>query len=165
MITLKNLKLYTPEDPFLGVGPAYLQDDEGRDWYKMHKEFSPDTWKIIVNTDGQVGGASKDVSVWYPLGLSIYELNRLPKDFFTAGPWLYVDGKFSKYEKSKMYEEDQKVAALNEKMISAKDIIDTLRIEKEYSDLSEEKAEQLKQASRDYISAKKELEASDGSNN
>lgn len=160
MITLKNLTAYIPEEKRLGE-VLYLQDEKGRDWYDMHSEFKADTWKILINDEGYVGAASKDPTIWNPEGLTIVEVISLPRNYFEQGPWIYRNGKFEKYQTTEFYKRDKLRGDLTEKMTTNKDLFEHLRIEKEYSELSDEKAAQLKAAAKAYLEAKAALEELD----
>lgn len=174
MITLSNFKPYVPKDNAIAQAHpevGFLMCDEGIDWYESQKDFQADTLKMAVDATGLVKQVSTDVTGLWPNGWSVIEISpdKFPEVFVlgqpTAGQWVYTKGKFVAVEKTAAYKLKVKKAKLTDKMVSAKEIIDSLRIEKEYSELTEEKAEQLKNAARDYISAKNELEASDGSDN
>ncbi len=91
---IKNLKRYTPEELFLGENVIYLQDDNGIDWYAAQKLFSPDTVKLAYDESGIICAINSDVSMLWPIGLSVIELNRtkLPKRCLANGEWVF-DGK------------------------------------------------------------------------
>ncbi|MDP8634760.1 tail fiber assembly protein [Serratia ureilytica] len=91
---IKNLKRYTPEELFLGENVIYLQDDNGIDWYAAQKLFSPDTVKLAYDESGIICAINRDVSMLWPIGLSVIELNptKLPKRCLANGEWVF-DGK------------------------------------------------------------------------
>ncbi|MEL5281020.1 tail fiber assembly protein [Serratia bockelmannii] len=91
---IKNLKRYTPEELFLGENVIYLQDDNGIDWYAAQKLFSPDTVKLAYDESGIICAINSDVSMLWPIGLSVIELNptKLPKRCLANGEWVF-DGK------------------------------------------------------------------------
>lgn len=91
---IKNLKRYTPEALFLGENVIYLQDDNGIDWYAAQKLFSPDTVKLAYDECGIICAINSDVSMLWPIGLSVIELNptKLPKRCLANGEWVF-DGK------------------------------------------------------------------------
>ncbi len=91
---IKNLKRYTPEELFLGENVIYLQDDNGIDWYDAQKLFSPDTVKLAYDERGIICAINSDVSMLWPIGLSVIELNptKLPKRCLANGEWVF-DGK------------------------------------------------------------------------
>ncbi|WP_211130849.1 tail fiber assembly protein, partial [Serratia surfactantfaciens] len=91
---IKNLKKYTPEELFLGENVIYLQDDNGIDWYAAQKLFSPDTVKLAYDESGIICAINSDVSMLWPIGLSVIELNptKLPKRCLANGEWVF-DGK------------------------------------------------------------------------
>ncbi|MBH2948239.1 tail fiber assembly protein [Serratia marcescens] len=91
---LKNLKRYTPEEPALGMAVAYLCDDDGNDWYEQQKGFSANTVKIAYDSEGIIWAVSRDVSMLWPVNLSVAELTarNTPSDLSDAGEWVF-DGK------------------------------------------------------------------------
>ncbi len=91
---IKNLKRYTPEELFLGENVIYLQDENGIDWYAAQKLFSPDTVKLAYDESGIICAINSDVSMLWPIGLSVIELNptKLPKRCLANGEWVF-DGK------------------------------------------------------------------------
>lgn len=88
---LKNLKQYQPDEPALGATVVYLCDEEGRDWYEQQRDFLSDTTKIAYDADGIVWAVSRDVSLLWPVSLSVIELG--PKDtpagLSDAGGWMF----------------------------------------------------------------------------
>lgn len=153
---------YTPKDPLPHV--LYAQDENGVDWYEYIRNLDNTTPKILVTKAGVVACMGTDAEIFpFPDGLEFYQVKSFPKGESVS--WRYLKGKFIRYEDTPEYKSTYTKRSLTEKMEQAKATIDALRIEKEYTELSEEKAEQLKQAARDYISAKNELEALDGSVN
>lgn len=115
MKLLKNLKQYTPDEPALGVAVAYLCDEDGNDWYEQQKEFSPDTVKIAYDSDGIIWAVSRDVSMLWPVNLSVAEIaeEKIPEELTDVGLWAF-DGKsitprkYSKSERLKLVEEKKK---------------------------------------------------------
>ncbi len=91
---IKNLKRYMPEELFLGENVIYLQDDNGIDWYAAQKLFSPDTVKLAYDESGIICAINSDVSMLWPIGLSVIELTptKLPKRCLANGEWVF-DGK------------------------------------------------------------------------
>ncbi|RJY03038.1 tail fiber assembly protein [Serratia marcescens] len=91
---IKNLKRYTPEELFLGENVIYLQDENGIDWYAAQKLFSPDTVKLAYDESGIICAINSDVSMLWPIGFSVIELNptKLPKCCLANGEWVF-DGK------------------------------------------------------------------------
>ncbi|ELE9728656.1 tail fiber assembly protein [Enterobacter kobei] len=95
MIIHKNFQPYTPEvneTPELNIG--YLISDEGADWYECQSEFSDATMKIGFDATGLIRTHAIDVSMLWPVGLSVTEVAMadLPEGFSGAGQWLF-DGK------------------------------------------------------------------------
>lgn len=88
---LKKLKQYIPDNPALGVTVSYLCDEDGNDWYENQKEFSPDTVKISYDENGVVVAISKDISMLWPINLSVVELslNEVPSNLSDSGEWVF----------------------------------------------------------------------------
>lgn len=91
---MNNFKHYIPEAPAFGEGVQYFCDDKGRDFYDSRDLF---TKKYVVLFDDhsmvRFLVKSSDVTMTYPLGLSIIDINSIPKDFdIASGPWKF-DGK------------------------------------------------------------------------
>ncbi|TXE36452.1 tail fiber assembly protein [Serratia marcescens] len=115
MKLLKNLKQYTPDEPALGGAVAYLCDEDGNDWYEQQKEFSPDTVKIAYDSDGIIWAVSRDVSMLWPVNLSVAEIaeEKIPGELTDVGLWAF-DGKsitprkYSESERIKLVEEKKK---------------------------------------------------------
>lgn len=97
MLHLKNIDLYTPEDPWLGE-VLYFQDDQGRDWYKMQKEFREDTIKVFYDpgAGGQISTVTFNPDQFTPEGLCVVEMDpdSIPSHV-SIDPekgWVYQDG-------------------------------------------------------------------------
>lgn len=90
MVNFNNFKQYKPDNAINGV--AYIQSDDGIDWYDSQKEFSPKTIKICFNSAGTIVSVSNDVSMLFPLNLSIAEVDALP-DNFELNEFKYKRGK------------------------------------------------------------------------
>lgn len=147
---------YIPKDPLPHV--LYAKNEEGVDWYEFSRSLDKSTPKILIDKDGYVCCMGLDAEGFpFPDNLSLVQVKKLPAG--ESALWKYESGKFIAYEKTQKYKDAVAKSEYRLEMESAKSIIDSLRIEKEYSELSEEKAEQLKQAARDYISAKTSLES------
>lgn len=153
---------YTPKVAIPHV--LYAKDEKGNDWYDFSRGLDKTTAKILVSEKGQVTTMGTDAEKFpFPDRLSLFEVDKLPTTASIA--WFYIDNKFVPYEETEAYKLSQEKAGYVKTMATSKEIIDALRIEKEYSDLSEEKAEQLKQAARDYTEAKSSLDALNGTSN
>ncbi|HAG2519961.1 TPA: hypothetical protein G8V61_002653 [Salmonella enterica] len=87
MITLNNLTRYTPDVSISGV--IYLRDDKGNDWYESQSLFKEDTWKIVYDTDGVICSCSQDVSMLYPINMSVTEVEKLPAKFEVDLTWRF----------------------------------------------------------------------------
>nr|DAO34754.1 MAG TPA: tail fiber assembly protein [Caudoviricetes sp.] len=91
---MNNFKRHNPEHKAFGDGVQYFADDKGRDFYESHDLFTK-KYVVLFDEFGMVRFLVKsvDISMTYPLGLSISDLNSIPKDFdIMKGPWLF-DGK------------------------------------------------------------------------
>lgn len=101
MLHMKNIRTYTPEDPWLG-NVVYLQDDQGRDWYKMQDEFQEGTIKVFYDpeAEGQISVATFNPSVFTPEGLSVVEMDAdMVPSHISIDPskkWVYQDGLVSR---------------------------------------------------------------------
>ncbi|HDC2657873.1 TPA: DUF4376 domain-containing protein [Salmonella enterica] len=87
MITLNNLTRYTPDVSISGV--IYLRDDKGNDWYESQSLFQEDTWKIAYDADGVIRSCSQDVSMLYPINMSVTEVEKLPAKFEVDLTWRF----------------------------------------------------------------------------
>lgn len=92
---MNNLELYFPEDKPFGERIQYLRDDKGRDYYETRKQFTK-KYVILFDSFGVVRCATetKNLVFTQPLGMSIVDINVLPKDFdlFGKDTWVF-DGK------------------------------------------------------------------------
>jgi hypothetical protein len=88
---IKNLKKYTPEELFLGENVIYLKDENGADWYGTQKLFSAKTVKLAYDMNGVICAMTHDVSMLWPIDLSVVELNatKVPKGCMANGEWVY----------------------------------------------------------------------------
>lgn len=102
MLHLKNLKLYTPENPkFPELSQAlYLKDEETQtDWYDSCLLFQKDTVKLQYTSTDLIVLATKDGVRMWPIDASVVEVREkdLPAGFNYNDGWMYRDGKISKY--------------------------------------------------------------------
>lgn len=91
---MNNFKHYIPEAPAFGEGVQYFCDDKGRDFYESRGLFTK-KYVVLFDEHSMVRFLvkSSDVTMTYPLNLSIIDINSIPKDFdITNGPWQF-DGK------------------------------------------------------------------------
>lgn len=95
---LKNIQLYEPDEPKYG-NVQYFIDETGKDLYDHAESF---TKKYVVFYDkfGVVRGfgPSDTATRHYPVGLSIIDVNSLPKDIDLSGCWTFSKGSFTKNE-------------------------------------------------------------------
>ncbi|OAE45773.1 hypothetical protein A7J58_12375 [Enterobacter cloacae] len=92
MIIYTNFRPHSPKNdemPELNIG--YLICDEGIDWYECQSNFSNETMKVGFDTKGVIRTYAKDVSMLWPVGLSVAEvaLTELPEGFNHAGEWSF----------------------------------------------------------------------------
>lgn len=91
---MNNFRQYVPQHKPFGEGVQYFCDDKGSDFYGSRDLFTK-KYVVLFDKYGMVRSVAKavDVTSAYPLGLSIVDLNALPKGFdLFAGPWKF-DGK------------------------------------------------------------------------
>lgn len=89
-----NFVHYDPKHKVYGDGVQYFCDDQGRDFYDSRDLFTK-KYVVLFDQYGMVRSVAKatDVTTTYPLGLSIVDINSLPKGFsLTEGSWKF-DGK------------------------------------------------------------------------
>lgn len=104
MMRFNNFKIYEPELPEMpGVNIGYLISDENIDWYESQKEFSEDTLKIAFDQRGLIRSYSKDISMLWPVGLSVAEvaLDAVPANMNITGSWLFDGEKITPYQPTK----------------------------------------------------------------
>lgn len=87
---MNNFTNYSPEVKAFGEGVQYFQDDKGRDFYDSRTLFKK---KYVVFFDGHnlVRGCAKaeEVTRLNPVGLSVVDINTLPKDFSLERLWTF----------------------------------------------------------------------------
>jgi hypothetical protein len=93
-MNFKNFQLYEPEQK-LAPGVLYLKDEKGSDWYEIQKKFAAETLKVAYDSEGYILSSSYDVSMLWPVGLSVAEIpvEEIPSDFKTSGKWCFQNGK------------------------------------------------------------------------
>ncbi|EBU8551975.1 tail fiber assembly protein [Salmonella enterica subsp. enterica serovar Telelkebir] len=77
---LLNLTRYTPGEPKYGLNAVYLIDENGLDWYDSQDKFEK-KFKLAIKPDGVLVSLSEDISMLFPLDLSVVETDTLPDDF------------------------------------------------------------------------------------
>lgn len=87
---MNNFSTYTPEVKNFGEGVQYFQDDKGRDFYDSRLLFKK-KYVVFFDAHNVVRGVAKsdEVTRLHPGGLSIVDINTLPKDFSLETPWLF----------------------------------------------------------------------------
>lgn len=89
----KTFTRYTPEDPLSGV--AYLQSEEGLDWYTLRESLvDSDALKIAFQADGIIRQQTYDgIRGMFPESLSVAVINKksVPKEFpvNADGQWVF----------------------------------------------------------------------------
>ncbi|KAB3178465.1 tail fiber assembly protein [Escherichia coli] len=97
---MNNFKHYNPKAKAFGDGVQYFSDDKGRDFYESLGLFTK-KYAVLFDEFGMVRFLVKsvDISMTYPLGLSISDLNSIPKDFdIMKGPWMFDGKKITKVD-------------------------------------------------------------------
>lgn len=77
---LANLKQYQPEVAKYGKGVLYFIDENGLDWYESQALFTK-KYKLAIDSSGVIRSFATEVSMMYPLNLSIVETDVLPVGF------------------------------------------------------------------------------------
>lgn len=87
---MNNFTTYTPEVKAFGEGVQYFQDDKGRDFYDSRDLFKK-KYVVFFDSHGVIRGCAKseDVTRLHPGGLSVVDINTLPKDFSLETTWVF----------------------------------------------------------------------------
>lgn len=104
MMRFTNFKLYTPDEPEMpDLNIGYLISDEGTDWYECQSSFSEETLKIAFDERGFIRSYGKDISMLWPVGLSVTEiaLDAVPTNLDITGNWMFDGEKIIPYQPSK----------------------------------------------------------------
>lgn len=85
-----------------GEVPLFLTSADGQDWYECQAAFADDTIKIMYDADGVIRGMvdkpvaqrghTLAVSMFFPLGMSVAELQNVPAGCAGDGRWRFVEG-------------------------------------------------------------------------
>ena len=92
---LLNIKKYKPEESKLTYGPMveYYIDETGKDVYE-HEHLFTKRWKILVRPDTNViCSAEEDITMLYPVGCDMCEVDELPEGFNIHLEYRFVDDK------------------------------------------------------------------------
>lgn len=91
---MNNFKVYSPEVKAFGEGVQYFQDEKGRDFYESRGLFKK-KYVVFFDEHGIVRGwaKSEEVTRLHPGGLSVIDLNTLPKEFSLQGGVWSFNGK------------------------------------------------------------------------
>lgn len=109
MQNIKNFSPYQPSPKQLeaydnpsGDIPQFLISEDGRDWHECQRDFADNTIKIMYDADGVIRsiidnpvpqrGNILAVSMFFPLNMSVAEVESLPEGCRDDGTWLYQDG-------------------------------------------------------------------------
>lgn len=88
---LNNLKRYIPDELFNGDGIQYFIDEDGKDWFKSLPEFKK-KYAVAFDSNGIIRFCGDDPSRFYPVGLSVVDVDSLPEGLNVLGGWIF-DGK------------------------------------------------------------------------
>lgn len=130
---IKNLKKYTPEEFFLGENVIYLKDENGADWYGAQKLFSAKTVKLAYDMNGIICAMTHDVSMLWPIDLSVVELNttKIPKGCMANGEWIYNGEKIiqrayssEELKASAAAEQSARIASAAKEIVPLQDAVD-----------------------------------------
>lgn len=92
---LMNIKKYKPEESKLTYGHIvdYYIDESGKDVYE-HEHLFTKRWKILVRPEtNEICSAEEDITMLYPVGCNMYEVDELPEEFTIYKNYRYIDGK------------------------------------------------------------------------
>ncbi|WP_199155493.1 hypothetical protein [Chromobacterium sp. ASV23] len=143
MRQLLNLKQYTPENAMPNT--LYLRDGNGEDWYESQKKFSPNTLKVVYETDGSIRSLAQDISTLWPCDGSLVELdiNNVPPDLLDRKlDYYYINGKI--LEKPLQDIANREAAVIDN--IAAQLYNNLSRFDQEYQ-MREAEAKELKESS------------------
>lgn len=87
---MNNFRTYNPEVKAFGEGVQYFQDDKGRDFYDSRGLFKK-KYVVFFDSHNVVRGCAKsdEVTRLYPGGMSVVDINTLPKDFTLESTWIF----------------------------------------------------------------------------
>lgn len=85
---LNNLKRYIPDELFNGDGIQYFIDEDGKDWFKSLPEFKK-KYAIAFDSKGVIRFYGDDPSRFYPVGLSVVDVDSLPEGINVLGGWIF----------------------------------------------------------------------------
>lgn len=88
---LNNLKRYVPDELFNGDGIQYFIDADGKDWFKSLPKFKK-KYSVAFDNNGIIRFFGDDPSRFYPVGLTVIDIDSLPDDIDVLGRWVF-DGK------------------------------------------------------------------------
>lgn len=107
MQNIKNFRLVNPTEAQLlafanpvGERPLFLRSEDGQDWYECQSLFADNTIKIMYDSNGVIQsvvdrpvperGNIYAVSMFFPDGLSVAEVEILPAGFeLSSDTWVY----------------------------------------------------------------------------
>lgn len=145
MKILSNFAEYTPENPEI-LGVRYLKSDTGLDWYTCQKSFKAETLKIVFNNSGVIASLNTDVSVLWPVGLSVAEITPtdIPEGVDINGRWIFDGQKIIQRTDTKQESVAQAKKIFNNLMTIASKTIAPLQDALDIGDATEEELTLLK---------------------
>lgn len=94
----KEFKRYSPELPEEkeiedGINAIFLISINGEDWYRIQSSFSRDTVKIMYDEEMIIRAITKDVTLLYPEGCSVVELESISDNVTIDGSWQFMNNR------------------------------------------------------------------------
>lgn len=88
-----SLSLPTDQQRLRYGEPLFLSSEDGLDWYEIQTRFAADKTKIMYDSQGGIRGITHDASVFFPVGMSVADIDNLPPNCSNDGSWCYCEGK------------------------------------------------------------------------
>lgn len=88
-----SLSLPTDQQRLRYGEPLFLSSEDGLDWYEIQTRFAADKTKIMYDSQGVIRGITHDASVFFPVGMSVADIDNLPPNCSNDGSWCYCEGK------------------------------------------------------------------------
>lgn len=107
MRIVRNFTKYKPTEEAVrrfGLPNAFfIKSEDGQCWYDIQNSFDPDTWKIMIDADGNIVQLVKNIEMSFPLDMTVVELDELPEGFdeYTRRSWEFVKNKLVKRKVTK----------------------------------------------------------------
>lgn len=171
MQNIKNFSTYQPTpkqtemfDNPTGDIPQFLISEDGRDWYECQQDFAGDTIKIMYDAEGVIRsiidqpvpqrGNILAVSMFFPLNMSVAEVESLPESCSNDGSWLYQDGSIVR-NAAALVKDAQTLK--QQRIRQASQLMSPLNTAMQLSDITEAETQRLK----DLLAYVRELQALD----